>query len=133
VKGTATSTGNTPMLSSCAPLFLIIKGLALALFLSLAIIIVLTAVMYWTDVSEKLVPYVIVAGSLTSLMAGSFFVGRKTTEKGWLKGGLTGLLYVVILLIFASFTGDAAWHNCFTKMFLGFSLGALGGIIGINT
>ncbi len=113
----------------------VFKGLSLALLFSLLLLLAATLIMYFTALSEAFIPYIIFAGSILSILIGSMYVGKRVEEKGWLRGGLTGLLYVLILL-FLGFVFQVIpdlGAGLFTKLFLGFSFGALGGILGINS
>ncbi len=110
------------------------RGVLLALGFSTAVFLLASLVLSFTAVSENIVPYISFVTSIISIFIGSFFVTRKLSYKGWLNGGMTGLFYVLIILIlglliageFPAFAGFA------TKTFLGFAFGAISGIIGMN-
>jgi putative membrane protein (TIGR04086 family) len=122
------------LLPSYAP-FLILRGLLLALLISFLLLALNTLVLYLSPLSEVFVPYLIFGGTLLSILLGSVYVGKRTEEKGWLRGGLTGLFYVLalMLLCFLFNVNFEPGLNILTKLFLGFSFGTLGGILGINS
>ena len=77
--------------------------------------------------------YIITAMSFVGLFGGGFLAGGKAGERGWLLGGVTGLLYSVIVFLF-QFLGydrlfDGAqivYHICYILIAM------MGGILGVN-
>lgn len=114
---------------------LIVKGLLIALLLSFIFLALNTLLLYFSPLSEAYVPYLIFGGTLLSIFWGSVYVGKRTEEKGWLRGGLTGLFYVLTLMLFCFLFNVSIEPgiNILTKLFLGFAFGTLGGILGINS
>ncbi|PTX55343.1 putative membrane protein (TIGR04086 family) [Melghirimyces profundicolus] len=96
---------------------------------------VLTALLIrFTGVAEASLPYFTYGINGVALISGGWMAGRRAGQKGWLYGGLTGLLYVLIVLIigFLAFdTGMRVQPFLFTVCATGMS--ALGGIFGVNT
>jgi putative membrane protein (TIGR04086 family) len=111
------------------------KGLLLIVMTSLFLLLFNTVLFYFIPLSEFFVPYFIFGFSLTSILAGSIYIGKRVEKKGWLKGGIIGFLYVFILFILgvSFFPGLGFGANLFTKLFIGFAFGTLGGILGINS
>jgi putative membrane protein (TIGR04086 family) len=70
-----------------------------------------------------------------SIIGGSMYVGRRVKSRGWLSGGLTGLLYIVVILILSYFITMEALSptGLLSRLFLGFSFGCIGGMLGINS
>lgn len=110
------------------------KGVLLALGFSTAVFLLASLVLSFTAISENIIPYLSFITSIISIFIGSFFVTRKLSFKGWLNGGVTGLFYVLIILILGLFiAGEFPILTSFlTKSFLGFAFGAISGIIGMN-
>lgn len=89
--------------------------------------------MRFTSVRELSLEYIITAMSFIGLFGGGFLAGGKAGERGWLLGGLTGLLYSVIVFLF-QFLGydrlfDGAqivYHICYILISM------MGGILGVN-
>ncbi len=132
-KGRSLSSDRTLTFLSTLPL--ILRGLLVALGFSFLLLFVNVLLIYFTPFPEIFVPYLHFAGALLSILLGAVFVGKKTQEKGWLRGGLMGFCYVLILLCLSCFlrVGLQPGPGLLTKLFLGFSLGAIGGIMGINS
>jgi len=119
---------------SSAPV-LIFRGLLVALLYSFLFLTLFTFIIYLSPLSEGYISYLIMGGALVSILLGSIYVGKRTEEKGWLRGGLTGLLYVgtLLLLCFIFQVNIETDFNIFSKFFLGLIFGSLGGIVGINS
>jgi putative membrane protein (TIGR04086 family) len=114
--------------------YYIFKGMLLALVISLAVCLLLAAVLFLTSLPERVVPYAVYITSIFSIIIGSAYASRRIRVKGWLNGGLTGLSYVVVLLVVTGVTGlDMDINlNLATKIILAFTLGSIGGILGLN-
>ncbi|MEK3788852.1 MULTISPECIES: TIGR04086 family membrane protein [Paenibacillus] len=68
-----------------------------------------------------------------SLFAGGFMSGKRSGQKGWYQGGLTALLYGVIVLLVGFLALDAAVGlQDMLHMAVAFCIGAVGGMIGVN-
>ena len=113
---------------------ILLKAIALALILSVVLLFIAALVFYFTAVSEKITPYLVFGVSLVAIITGSSFAGKHIGTRGWLYGGIVGLIYVALMLITGLFVRDsiAISLNLFTKLFLGFVFGAAGGMWGVN-
>lgn len=116
------------------PVLVLLKGTGLALIFSVVLLFIAALVLYFTAVPEKSTPYLVFGISLIAILFGSSFAGRKIGARGWLNGGIVGVLYVVIMLAVGLFVLDnmAISWNFITKIFLGFIFGAAGGMWGVN-
>ncbi len=114
---------------------LLCKGLLRALSVSLVLILIITLLLYLTPLPERSMPYFVMIGMLASIISGSVYVGRRVEARGWLQGGITGLLYIIVILILGSFLdlGPGLRMSVLSRLFLGFAFGCLGGILGINS
>ncbi|WP_338473263.1 TIGR04086 family membrane protein [Niallia sp. XMNu-256] len=57
-------------------------------------------ILRFTSLQESSVQYVITAISFVSLFIGGFIAGGKGKQKGWLLGGLTGVIYTIIIFLY---------------------------------
>lgn len=133
--GRSSGQGGLALYSQDSAIILIVKGLLVALLLSFIFLALNTLLLYLSPLSEAYVPYLVFGGTLLSIFWGSVYVGKRTEKKGWLQGGLTGLFYVLVLMLFC-FLFNVSFEpgmNILTKLFLGFAFGSLGGILGINS
>jgi len=111
------------------------KGVLYAYFLSLMVFLVFSAVIQYTALTEAILPYMAYATSLISIFVGAAYVTKRLDAKGWLNGGITGLIYLVGLVVFGTILlPDFGIHlGYITKVFLAFVTGAAGGIFGVNS
>lgn len=105
--------------------FTFVGALACALLIGLAVA--------WTptwDASDSLLKTV----NVIIVAAGGLYAGRKTRRLGWLHGGLSGLVYIMLV---SWMTGpDFGWAQLATVDWLrdgllAFVAGAVGGVIGV--
>ncbi|NLZ38387.1 MAG: TIGR04086 family membrane protein [Firmicutes bacterium] len=117
-----------------ATVITVAKGVLLAYFLSLVAFLVFSLLIHYTQLSESILPFTAYATSLVSIFIAAAYVTRKLQVKGWLNGGITGLLYlagliVIAVIVLPDFSLDLSY---ITKVILAFTTGAAGGIFGIN-
>jgi len=111
------------------------KGVLYAYFLSLIIFLLFSTLIQFTALPESILPYIAYSTSLIAIFAAAAYVSRRLETKGWLNGGITGLVYLVGLLIFATvlFPEFKIHFGYLSRGFLAFVTGAAGGIFGINS
>jgi putative membrane protein (TIGR04086 family) len=90
-------------------------------------------ILRYTSAKEGSLQYVITALSFIGLFGGGFLSGGKRKEKGWLIGGLTGLIYTIVVFLFQYLGYDrlfsaeqVIYHTCYTLIAM------MGGILGVN-
>lgn len=111
-----------------------LKGVILALIFSLAALLVIALLLYLTALPEKVASYLVYGVSFAAILWSSAYVSKKIGARGWLNGGITGLLYVLLMLGGGLLLLDditLGW-NLLVKVFLGFIFGAIGGMWGVN-
>jgi putative membrane protein (TIGR04086 family) len=87
----------------------------------------------YASVNEDYMPYFTFVINGIALLGGGWISGRSSGKKGWLYGGSVGCLYalIVILIGFLAFDASMQIHPLIFAAGA-FSLGALGGIFGVN-
>lgn len=113
---------------------ILLKGVFLALIFSLIMLLVIALALYLTELPEKAGLYLVYAVSIVAILWGSAYTARKMGTRGWLNGGITGLIYVLLMLGGGLIIGGdmtIGW-NLAVKLFLGFIFGAVGGMWGVN-
>lgn len=112
----------------------ILKASLLAVIVTLVGFLIFAVVMKLANLQETIIPPVNQAIRIISIALGGAVAARSSRTKGWLKGALTGLLYIVwALVISAIFGGKYAFDTVLlSDALLGIVVGAIGGIIGIN-
>ncbi|NLY37933.1 MAG: TIGR04086 family membrane protein [Firmicutes bacterium] len=123
-----------PIVTTPGLIKILLKAVALALILSVVLLFIAALVFYFTAVSEKITPYLVFGVSLVAIITGSSYAGKHIGTRGWLYGGIVGLIYVILMLATGIFIRDsvAVNLNLITKLFLGFVFGAIGGMWGVN-
>ncbi|MDR6226356.1 TIGR04086 family membrane protein [Desmospora profundinema] len=124
VDGTGKLQLNSPLLTGLLVIFAIV----------LAGSVVTALLLRFTATAESSLPYFTYGINGIALLAGGWCAGRKARQKGWLYGGLTGILYVGIILLIGFLAFDTVMRVqplLFTLCATG--LGAIGGIFGVNT
>jgi len=111
------------------------KGILYAYFMSLVVFLIVSALVQYTSLTDAILPYIAYATALIAIFIGAAYVTKNMQSRGWLNGGITGLVYLTGLLVFAlilipEFRVDIGY---FSKAILAFATGAAGGIFGINS
>lgn len=112
--------------------FMILKGAALALGLSVLFAVIFACILRACNLSDAVIYPVnqIIKGVSVAIGALVFVRG----EKGWLKGGAIGLLFTALsYLAFSSLGHDfsLSWL-VLAEVLIAFVTGALGGILAVN-
>lgn len=115
-------------------ILIIAKGELIAYIISGILIIVYGLLLTFSSLSETTMPTVIMVISTVSIALSSIYVAIKAEARGWLNGALTGLIYMIILFLISLLFKTTVSFDKYVlfRMFMGFVIGALGGIIGIN-
>lgn len=116
------------------PISSVLKNILVSYAISLILFLLFAFILTYTDVEYSIITPVSVAITLISIMIASFMGGKKSSEKGWLTGCITGFLYMLILYITGSivFKNPTISGNGIIMIIVGILSGALGSIIGIN-
>lgn len=110
------------------------KGVILAVILSLVLILLLALVLYLTPLPERAAPYLVYGAGVVAILWGSARAARRIGTRGWLNGGLVGVIYVLLMQaggLIAVEDMTLGWSLA-VKLFLGFIFGAVGGMWGVN-
>jgi len=110
------------------------RGILNAYLLTLVLFLMLGGILYFTKMSEDIIPTAVVILSALSIIISGINATRDIDQLGWLHGGLIGFLYVAILLIVGSFVMPAVSYGASTlaDLALGFAVGTLAGALGVN-
>lgn len=113
---------------------MILKGVLLAYCISFLSILVYSAILTYTGVSESTIPMVVFMISLLSVFLASSLMVIKLKENGLKNGGLIGLIYILVLYFLSSLTSVGFGLSSFSIATIIFNilLGMVGGIIGVN-
>lgn len=109
-----------------------LRGLGYALALTAIIVVLTTFLISVTAISEAWARWIVVAGSAVAVLIGSYQAGKQMGRVGWLNGGATGLVYVVIVLLLALLLDLGLSARSLITLAAGFAIGAIGGVLGVN-
>lgn len=105
-----------------------------ALILSLVYVAVFAGCVRLFHINENSMPIVNEIAKAACILCGAWLSVRKHPMKGWLRGGLAGLLYVILtFVLFSAIDGDwsAGWPFV-SDLLLGAVAGGIGGILFVN-
>lgn len=115
--------------------FTVLKAVLIAYLASIILFAVLALTLYFTKLSEEIIPAAVIIISSICILLSGVFTTRKVKQLGWLHGGLIGGLYVLILFMIGMiFIPNSSKINI-TSLFdiaLGFILGVISGMVGVN-
>ncbi|HZH58491.1 MAG TPA: TIGR04086 family membrane protein [Metabacillus sp.] len=111
----------------------ILYGLITIFVIALVTSLIFSLLLKFTNLTESSITWIILGLSIFALFIGGFVAGGNGKEKGWLIGGITALLFSLIILLF-KFLGYGEIFSMQELMYHGgFLLVAmLGGIFGVN-
>jgi putative membrane protein (TIGR04086 family) len=106
----------------------------LAVFaLVLAFSFIFSLILRFSSLNEGSLQLTITILSFLSLFIGGFISGSRSGKKGWISGGLTGVTYSLIMMLyqFLAYNSFFQWeqlvyHICFTLTAM------MGGVLGVN-
>lgn len=94
---------------------------------------IFSLILRFTLTGESSLKFLITAVSFVTLFLGGFVSGGKGKQKGWLVGGLTGIVYTTIIFLFHFLGQDSlfsfeqvVYHICYILTAM------MGGILGVN-
>jgi len=112
----------------------LLAGLIYAFILMAAATVLISLLLLSGDGGEESLPTYAYGIHALALLSGSFVSGKRAGRKGWYFGGILGLLYGIIVLAIGFLSFDRGL-DLQTLAFIAaaFLIGAVGGIMGVNT
>ena len=113
----------------------IFKGIIFSFAITLISIFIFSVILTYTDISEKIIPIIIILITFISILTGTMMGIRKINKNGMLNGGIIGGVYVILLYLISSILNTGFTVNIYTILMIvaGIISGIIGGIIGVNT
>lgn len=112
----------------------VLKNVLIGYGISLVLFFIFAFVITYTSVPYSIVSPISVIITTIGIITAGILGGKKSSEKGWLTGCITGFIYMLILYIFGSivYKNPGISSNGIMMIIIGIISGALGSIIGIN-
>lgn len=113
----------------------ILKGLIISFAVTLVSIFTFSIILTYSNISEKIIPIVIIILTFISILIGTIIGVRKISKNGMLNGAIIGGVYVILLYFISSLLNTGFALNTYTILMIiaGIISGIVGGIIGVNT
>lgn len=110
------------------------KGILVSYIITIPCFLIFALILTNTDFPEKFITPAVVVTTIISILSAGSIVAGKLKRRGWLNGGIVGLVYMFVLyivsgIVFRNFSIDS---YVLTMAALGIIMGCIGGIIGIN-
>lgn len=112
----------------------ILWGVGSALLAAVLYVLLFALVIKLFHVKENALPVANQVAKVVFLLLGTWMAVRRHPENGWLRGGLTGGLYVVLSFILFSLV-EGNWTmgwSFLSDLIMGIVVGAIGGILLVN-
>ena len=112
----------------------ILKGVCISIILTLMLLLILSAILTYTNVSEKWIQPAIIILTSISILTGSSITSFKLKKNGILTGTIIGIIYFTIIYLISSIISANFSINIQTIITItaGTLFSILGGIIGVN-
>lgn len=106
----------------------------ISIVLTLIALLIQTVIMFYTNVSESILPITSSIIMTLSVAIASIYASLKIRKKGWINGAIVGLLYIVMIIILGIFFLDDFALNSyvFLKTIIALVTGIISGMIGVN-
>lgn len=115
-------------------IIVVLKGSIIAVLITLVGLFILSIILTYTSVSEKISNPIIIAITGISILISSIISSRKVTKNGMVNGGFVGFIYILTIFLLSSILGAGFSFNMYTLLtiIIAAIAGIIGGIIGIN-
>ena len=112
----------------------IIRGSLFSIIISVIGLLIFAIVLTNSNVSENIIPIVIIVISNLSILIGSIICNKRIEKNGIVNGMLVGLIYLIIIYLASSIAIKSFNFNMKSVIMILCSVisGTIGGIIGVN-
>jgi putative membrane protein (TIGR04086 family) len=112
----------------------VIMGVVIAYAITAIIFIGTAIAITYTNLSEGILPAIVMISCVLSVMVAGFDASRKADSRGWLWGMCAGLIYALIFMAIIVWVSGSFVPDLRKLLLLSLSLvgGGIGGAIGIN-
>lgn len=112
----------------------VLAGVVICFSVTLLAAGVLTILLMLTPMTERMLPAIVNVVGALSVFAGGFVSGRQSGGVGWFHGGLSGAVYTLACFVLSILVFPEMLPAGFLarRLLLGFGIGAVGGMAGVN-
>lgn len=110
------------------------KAVLFALGFTLIVFFIAALLLTYTGLSENTIPFITTVTMAISMVLAGFMSAKAGKSRGYLNGGLTGILYALLLYIISMLVSGSFFCNVYILILfaIGITCGAFGGILGVN-
>lgn len=112
----------------------IVIGSGISLLITLILLLIISAILTFTNVSENIITVSVIIISALSILIGSIVSALNINKNGILNGALVGAIYMITIYLLSSIFVSGFEINMQSIIMIGASIlaGMIGGIIGVN-
>ncbi|TDX45431.1 TIGR04086 family membrane protein [Orenia marismortui] len=119
--------------SSAVKVSSILRGLVVSLILLLMGSVVLGIIISLSNAVNNSVSKILFILNYLSVFVGGSVAAYSAGGKGWINGGLVGLIYMLMIILLGSLWNPIIISlSLVSRVVIGFLVSALGGMIGVN-
>ena len=112
----------------------IFRSVAISITLTILLLLISALILWLFEIQDSIIPLSVQIIRLLSILMGSILCTTSIKHKGWIVGGICGLVYILLsTVIGALFFDDFTLANIIiSDIIFAISVGIIGGIIGVN-
>ena len=112
----------------------IFRSVAISITLTILLLLISALILWLFEIQDSIIPLSVQIIRLLSILTGSILCTTSIKHKGWIFGGICGLVYILLsTVIGALFFDDFTLANIIiSDIIFAISVGIIGGIIGVN-
>ena len=112
----------TTTMESKNSIFHMIKGIALAYFITFLLLFIFSVILTYTNISENTIAPIILMITIISILIGSSLSSSKIKKNGLMNGGIIGFIYIITLYLISSFIQTGFSVNLYAILMIIFSI-----------
>ena len=112
----------------------IFRSVAISVALTISLLLISALILWLFEIPDNIIPISVQIIRLLSILTGAILCATAIKRKGWMFGGICGLVYILLsTIIGALFFDDFTITNILVSdIVFAIGVGIIGGIIGVN-